>query len=152
MIKQSCSKKIFKYVAYRIFQKVMLGLFFHMECRWVLSESLPHHCSVIIIILHHTEVYSELGVLLALFFLQRCFKCYRWYCYLHWIYKHSWVFILGRYLGRKYICKRWRLYLFILFIFNFLLVHFNSYEGRMHFLAVQYLIFICSMVTVTLAM
>lgn len=89
MIKQSCSKNFFKYVAYRIFQKVMLGLFFHMECRWVLSEPLPHHCSVIIILLHHNEVYSELGVLLTLFFLQRCFKCYRWYCSLHWIYKHS---------------------------------------------------------------
>lgn len=54
------------------FKKVMLGLFFHMECRWVLAEPLPHHCGVII--LHHTEVYSELD-LLALFFLERYFKC-----------------------------------------------------------------------------
>lgn len=51
----------------------MLDLFFHMECRWVLSEPLPHH-SVITSLLHHTEVYSKLDVLLALFFLQSCFK------------------------------------------------------------------------------
>ena len=54
-----------------------LGLFFHVECRWVLSEPLPHNYSVIISLLHHTEMYSELDFFyfLALSFLQRCCKC-----------------------------------------------------------------------------
>lgn len=45
---------------------------FHVECRWVLEEPLPHHYSVIL--LHHTEMYSETDVSIS-FFLQRWSSC-----------------------------------------------------------------------------
>lgn len=49
----------------------MLGLFSYGMQMGAIRASPPSQCNDL---LHHTEVYSKLDVLLALFFLQSCFK------------------------------------------------------------------------------
>lgn len=71
IIKQPCSIFFLMWLE-EFFSKVNLGVFFfHVECRWVLSEPLPHHYGTIISPLHHTEMYSERCFS---FILQRCFS------------------------------------------------------------------------------
>lgn len=117
-------------MACRIFNKWALGLFFHVECRWVLSEPLPYHYSVIIPLLHHTEMYSELDFFFSFIVSSEvCLQMYRWYCFLIEYINTPECLYWGGYWGGSIFAKDEGCICF----FSFLLVHLNSYEGGMNF-------------------
>lgn len=81
----------------------MLGLFSYGMQMGAIRASPPSQCNDLTITPHWSifKIRCSFSFILS----SELFQIYRWYCSLHWIYKHSRVFILGRYWGGSIFVK-----------------------------------------------
>lgn len=112
-------------MACRIFLKVTLYLFFHVGCKWVLSEPLCHHYSVMSL-LHHTEICSDLDFVFSFILSSEAFHMYWWYSSFLNIWT-LWSVYIGEILWSNHIVKDDGC------ICLYSIFHLHSFEGEIHF-------------------